>query len=248
MSSNEKNGGLPTYEDSIHSGPSQTPHLERLQPNRAHSPSRGQQILDRLTIVRSQQIREVIENHVIPTVERQASYGIAQTTIAIIPSDVPLQAPEPEKSEFSFDIASTKQVEVIGFSSNEEPLIVRLEGQKNRTEFWRPQANIDELERVLQDSLNTSPYLKPPSPVHKTPPAPARPVRRSIFGRIVDAVNQEERSPSGKPEVGTRAIAAGRQVLARARLEEICLRTVNEFGLYDTMSKQCIIIRVDARC
>jgi len=39
-----------------------------------------------------------------------------------------------------------------------------------------------------------------------------------------------------------------RMVVVKARLEEICLRTVSEFGLYDTMSKQCVIIRVDARC
>jgi hypothetical protein len=242
MSGNEKGDFLPSYEDSVHSGASQTNRFETFQPNR------GQQLLDRLTIVRSQQIREVIDSHVIPAVEQQASYGIAQTTIAMIPSDVPLPAPEAEKSEFSFDTPNTKNVEVIGFSSDEEPLIVRLEGQKNRIEFWRPQPIIDELERVLQDSLNASGYLKPPSPVQKTPQVPVKPARRNLFGRIVDAMSQEEKSPSGNPEVGTRPITAGGQVLVRVRLEEICLRTVNEFGLYDTMSKQCIIIRVDARC
>jgi hypothetical protein len=37
-------------------------------------------------------------------------------------------------------------------------------------------------------------------------------------------------------------------VLVEARLEEICLRTVTDFGLYDTMSRQCVIVRIDARC
>jgi hypothetical protein len=31
-------------------------------------------------------------------------------------------------------------------------------------------------------------------------------------------------------------------------LEELCLRTVNEFGLYDTLARQCVIVRVNARC
>jgi hypothetical protein len=31
------------------------------------------------------------------------------------------------------------------------------------------------------------------------------------------------------------------------RLEEICLRTVSEFGLYDTMTKQCVIVKADAK-
>lgn len=37
-------------------------------------------------------------------------------------------------------------------------------------------------------------------------------------------------------------------VMVKARLEEICLRTVSDFGLYDTISKQCVIIKVDAQC
>ena len=68
---------------------------------------------------------------------------------------------------------------------------------------------------------------------------------------MVPSLEPEERSPSGNPEVGTRAVEVDRNsglVLVRARLEDISLRTVNEFGLYDTMSKQCVIVRVDARC
>ena len=40
-------------------------------------------------------------------------------------------------------------------------------------------------------------------------------------------------SPSGNPEVGVRQVDIAGQVLVNVRLEEICLRTVNEFGLYD---------------
>jgi hypothetical protein len=40
----------------------------------------------------------------------------------------------------------------------------------------------------------------------------------------------EERSPSGNPEVGVRQDASGfGMVLVKARLEELCLRTVTEF-------------------
>ncbi|KAF2195263.1 hypothetical protein K469DRAFT_722525 [Zopfia rhizophila CBS 207.26] len=238
MSRNEKDGFLPSYEESIN-------------PNPTASPSRGQQILDNLTLVRAQHIRSVINDQIIPLVEQQAMYGIAQTTIAMVPSDVVLPTEETEKSEFSFDSGNEKKIEVIGFSSAEEPKLIRLEGQLNRTEFWRPQAIVQELERVLKESLNASPHLKPASPVRREPePIPQRPVRRNFFGRMADAMNQEERSPSGNPEVGVRPqpMEGLDQVLVKARLEGICLRMVNEFGLYDTMTKQCIIIRIDARC
>lgn len=240
MSQNEKGSSLPSYEDSINSA---------FTPASTQSTSRGQQLLDQLTIVRAQHIRTVINTHIIPLVEQQALYGIAQTTIAMIPSDISLPAPEAVKSEFSFDTENEKKVEVIGFSSDDEPQIVRLEGQMNRTEFWRPQNIILELETVLKDSLNASPHLKLPSPRQPvTQQVPPKQPRKKFFERMADAMSQETRSTSAHPEVGFRQPDTEGQVLVKVRLEDICLRTVNDFGLYDTMSKQCIIIRVDARC
>ncbi|KAG9190244.1 hypothetical protein G6011_08332 [Alternaria panax] len=112
--------------------------------------SRGQTILDQLSTTRTHHIQFVIERHVIPLIEERVTYGIAQTTIAMLPSDIPLPAVE-EKSEFSFDSSDSKPVEVIGFSSEDEPKVVRLEGQMNRTEFWRPQVVIVELEQGMEE-------------------------------------------------------------------------------------------------
>ncbi|KAH7390594.1 hypothetical protein BKA66DRAFT_39348 [Pyrenochaeta sp. MPI-SDFR-AT-0127] len=236
MPPNEKDGLPPPYSEAYIT--------------RTKSPSRGQTILDQLTLTRAHHIQAVIDTHIIPLVEAQAAYGIAQTTIAMVPSDIPLPVPE-EKSEFSFDTDDAKAVEVIGFSSEEAPKVVRLEGQMNRTEFWRPQAVIVELERVLRESLNASPHLR--SPTSQTGfgrsefDSPQQ-SRRKFLSRLMPSLGPEERSPSGNPEVGVKPMESMGLVLVKARLEEICLRTVSEFGLYDTMSKQCVIIRVDARC
>jgi hypothetical protein len=238
MSRNEKEPSLPSYEDSVAGSSTGTSQINRVQ-----APPRGQQLLDQLTLVRAEHIRSVIDDHIFPLVEKQALYGISRTLIAMIPSDVPIPAPA-EKSEFSFD-TDEKKVEVIGFSSDEEPQIVRLEGQMDRTEFWRVQSVVEELERRLKDALNASPNIRAPSPREAQPPAPKP--SRNFFGRIADRMNQEERDPNGNPEVGVKQPEVG-QVLVKVRLEEIVLRTVNDFGLYDTMSKQCVIIRVDARC
>lgn len=117
MSRNEKDELPPAYTD--------VPDFSRSNTHR------GQQILDQLTLTRTHHIRSVINTHIIPLVEKRASYGIAKTTIAILPSDIPLPAAR-EKSEFSFDTDTSKDVEILGFVSEEEPEIIRLEGQMNR--------------------------------------------------------------------------------------------------------------------
>lgn len=219
-------------------------------PFRSNTP-RGQALLDQLTLTRSTHIQNMIDAHILPIVESQASFGIAQTTIALLPSDIPLPAVE-EKSEFSFDTASTKPVEVIGFSSEEEPKVVRLEGQMNRTEFWRVQAIIEELERALRERLNASAVLRNPTrPISEFEGAGAArtPSRRiALLSRVMPSLGPERRSASGNPEVGVREMDNAGLVLVKARLEELCLRTVNEFGLFDTLARQCVIVRVDARC
>ncbi|OAL01358.1 hypothetical protein IQ06DRAFT_293450 [Phaeosphaeriaceae sp. SRC1lsM3a] len=215
-------------------------------PFRSNTP-RGQALLDQLTLTRSTHIQSMIDTHILPIVESQASFGIAQTTIAMLPSDIPLPAIE-EKSEFSFDTASTKPVEVIGFSSEEEPKIVRLEGQMNRTEFWRVQAIIEELERALRERLNASAVLRNPTRPISEFEEPTRTSRRSLLSRVMPSLGPEKKSPSGNPEVGVKQMDNAGLVLVKARLEELCLRTVNEFGLFDTMARQCVIVRVDARC
>jgi hypothetical protein len=230
MSRNEKQASPPPYSE--YSSPS----------------SRGQTILDQLSTTRTHHIQSVIERHVIPLIEERATYGIAQTTIAMLPSDIPLPAVE-EKSEYSFDTSDSKPVEVVGFSSEEEPKVVRLEGQMNRTEFWRPQVVILELERMLSENLNANPVLRSPRGDGRAgADSGQRQSKRGFLSRVMPSLGPELRSPSGNPEVGVKQLEQGRMVVVKARLEEICLRTVSEFGLYDTMSKQCVIIRVDARC
>jgi len=232
MSRNEKQASPPPYSE-----------------YNAPTSSRGTTILNQLSTTRTHHIQSVIERHIIPLIEERVTYGIAQTTIAMLPSDIPLPAVE-EKSEFSFDTADTKPVEVVGFSSEDEPKVVRLEGQMNRTEFWRPQVVIVELERLLSENLNANPVLRSPRGEGRgVESAVQRQGVRGLLSRVMPSLGPEMRSPGGNPEVGVKQqLNQGGMVVVKARLEEICLRTVSEFGLYDTMSKQCVIVRVDARC
>ena len=233
MSQNEKHDLPPSYSETPVFSPSSSTY-------------RGQQILDQLTLARTHHIRSVIESHIIPLVEQQASYGISQTVVAMIPSDVPLP-PVAEKSEFSFDTDS-KSVEVIGFASDQEPKVVRLEGNMNRTEFWRPQPVVVELERALREMLSTSAHLNPAgTALVESEPKPRQQSKRSFLSKMVGSTKREGKSPAEDSEMNAGRLAGGGSVLVAARLEWLSLRTLSEFGLYDTMARQCIIIQVDAR-
>jgi hypothetical protein len=212
----------------------------------SNSTNRGQQILDQLTLARTHHIRSVIESHIIPLVEQQASYGISQTVIAMIPSDVPLP-PVAEKSEFSFDTDSSP-VEVIGFASDQEPKVVRLEGHMNRTEFWILRPVVVELERALREILSTSAHLSLVGTAQmESGPKPRQQSKRSFLSKMVGSTKGEGKSPVEHTEITSGQLPGGGSVLTAARLEWLSLRTLSEFGLYDTMARQCIIVQVDAR-
>lgn len=80
----KSDGSLPTYEESIGQGSNPDPKLPR-----------GQQIIDDITISRSQNISYVAGKHVIPEVERRAREGQAKTVIVLLPSDI---VPQDEES------------------------------------------------------------------------------------------------------------------------------------------------------
>jgi hypothetical protein len=208
MSSTEKDSLPPSYTDSIPLPPSLLTHLSQTRTTHIHS---------------------TVTTHILPVISHHASLGIASTTIALLPSDTPLPAVA-ENPDFTFDTSNTKAVEVVGFSSGEEPNVIRLEGVMNRTEFWRVLNGDVEVERV-QEAVR-----------HQRQP------QRTFLSRIIPSLKLERRSPGGNPEVGVRQNSATvGSVVVKARVEEICLRTVSEFGLYETMAKQCVVVKVDAR-
>lgn len=94
--------------------------------------------------------------------------------------------------------------------------------------------------------MNASPHLRSPIRERGEFEMPQK-QKRSFLAKFVGR-GEEERSPSGNPEVGVKRMDESGLVLVKARLEEISLRTLSDFGLYDTMSKQCVIIRINARC
>jgi hypothetical protein len=222
MSSTEKDSLPPSYTDSIPLPPSLLTHLSQTRTTHIHS---------------------TVTTHILPVISHHASLGIASTTIALLPSDTPLPAVA-ENPDFTFDTSNTKAVEVVGFSSGEEPNVIRLEGVMNRTEFWRVHAVVEELEKTLSKRLNGDVEVERVQEAVRHQRQP----QRTFLSRIIPSLKLERRSPGGNPEVGVRQNSATvGSVVVKARVEEICLRTVSEFGLYETMAKQCVVVKVDAR-
>lgn len=127
----------------------------------------------------------------------------------------------------------------------------------NRTEFWRAPSVIEDMEVQLKVNLDvaatTAIESSQSNSASSSSAAQSQNVRggattttkRGFLGRLANVIAQEKHSSPF--EVRGKGGEAGK-VVVKVRLEEICLRTVNEFGLYDTLSKPCVTVRVDARC
>lgn len=124
---------------------------------------------------------------------------------------------------------------MLGFGGDDAPTVVRLAGDVNSAAFWRQPAVIEELRVQLGQTLNDGRMASVPV----AQPREEKKVKKGLFGR---------RGKGEQVEGDKRAEEYDGQVGVRVGLEEICLRTTNEFGLYDTLSRVCVVVRVDARC
>jgi hypothetical protein len=215
----------------------------------------GQGLVDTLTSVRAKHIRSVVDSEIYPLISDRASQGLSKSTFALIPSNV--------VSETSpHDLGCTQESqgpEIIGLANDDDEDVseIRLQGNLNRFEFWRQPDVVKELALVLRDRLSSSSRLldellpppppTPPEPRHVPTPEPSK--ARSFLGRS---------KASSSSSVSKQNVVAPQPVVmqeerrsnvdVKVDLEEICLRTMSDFGLYETISRPVVIVRVDARC
>ncbi|KAK7180919.1 uncharacterized protein CC84DRAFT_1149351 [Paraphaeosphaeria sporulosa] len=233
MSEKHEPASPPSYTDSLRS---------QLTSTSSSAPGRGQSLLDTITLTRATTIRAAIHTSILPLLSSRAAMGLPSTVLALLPSDFPLP-PLPEKNEFSFEgYAGAEKAEdavkVIAGNGVEEAVeAVRLSGEGNTSAFWRVPAAVEELERGLRDVLNDG-RVGASAVVREVGEAKKEKERRGFFGRRKE----------GKVEESVVVGDGGGLVAVRVKVEEICLRTTNEFGLYDTMNRQCVVVRVDAGC
>jgi hypothetical protein len=237
---------MSSEKDDFASPPSYTDSLRPQSASITSFPAPGQSLLDTITLTRATTIRSAIHTSILPLLSSRAAKGLPSTVLALLPSDIPLPPP-PEKNEFSFvGYAGAERAEdavkVISEDGGEEAVVaVRLSGEANTAAFWRLPAVVEEVERSLTGILNDR-RGSAPAVVREVGEAKEK-ERRGFFGRGKKRGKvQEESDAAGSVEGG------GDRVSVKVKVEEICLRMTNEFGLFDTMNRQCVIVRVDAGC
>jgi hypothetical protein len=124
------------------------------------------------------------------------------------------------------------QVEAIGLlDSDEQCEEVNLEEDIDTEEFWNQPETLRDLQRLLTTSISSSSFLESEESL------PARPVAttsRNIFGR---------KKSAPVPAV----IPKRQQIEVKASQEDMAYRIESEFGLYETLTKPAIVVRVDTR-
>jgi hypothetical protein len=110
---------------------------------------------------------------------------------------------------------------------------VRLEEEIDTEEFWNQPETLRDLQRLLTTSIPSSSFYEPEEqlPVR---PAPVQ-ISRSFFGR------KKAGSPS-QPVIPKR-----QHIDVKVASEDMCYRVENDFGLYETIARPAIVIRVDTK-
>lgn len=103
---------------------------------------------------------------------------------------------------------------------------------------------------MLQEKLSSSPIFSgdsktgmEPEPLITAPMSPpSQPEKRGFFGRRSSAKQPVQvATPVVKPVKSNR-------LDVKVDLEEVCLRTVSSFGLFETVTRPAVIVRVNANC
>jgi len=122
---------------------------------------------------------------------------------------------------------------LVGYSSEEPPVLVQLEGEHDTMEFWRQ----PEALRILQEQVLAaiSDTLPPPADDTPVPPRAMLPGKTSFFGRKLGEA------------FAISAAAAPLKAPVAVRADHHCVffRTENEYGLYHTVDGQAVALTVE---
>ncbi|KAL8959048.1 MAG: hypothetical protein Q9183_005711 [Haloplaca sp. 2 TL-2023] len=151
------------------------------------------------------------------------------TTLVLVPSNVTGLQPPTDFSSTKSKPAAGLDGTFIGFRAEESPILVPLQGPENRLETWQRPATLHRLEDHLRRRLSQEGYRMSTNETQAMPPTPSR-----IAGsRDVDWKYVERNG-----------LAAG-QMRMNVRMDEVCLRTENAMGLYETRSGKAVIVTVE---
>jgi hypothetical protein len=189
-----------------------------------------------VTAARAEHTRRIGDEKICPSIRRRADDGLSKTTIILIPSNL--------------DMAKTTDaIEIVDFHGHEEEVEqVQLEGNLNRLEFWKQPDVIKELRYVLEERLSASPiprdFGQKTTPVQEiAPPAVGTQKRKGLFDRRPSKQATDENIANPDPSSSSKV--PSNRIDVKVALEDICIRTVSDFGLYETVTQPVVVVTVD---
>lgn len=254
----------PSYQESFEaSNISQfyaSPHFQsdsRPQASHLHS---------RLSNTRTNHIDSVITSSILPLIHHRVTTGLSRTAVALLPSPSIQTSPIPPNpdsktnslyTDDAIDFKSTTILGLVSHDSDEDLQQLPLTTPMDTTQFWSQDMVVDELRRTLGEKLaneglgafeagkSTIAVDAVDEQVQEPKPTPAI-KSRGFFSRKPSSSVAEARS-SGDRRVVQQELVTGRAkdtIDVDVRLDEICLRTQSAFGLYETLTKPALIVRV----
>ncbi|CAF9934976.1 hypothetical protein IMSHALPRED_010058 [Imshaugia aleurites] len=171
-----------------------------------------------IAAARTSLISSLLNTHVTPHLHQSALSGLSNTTLILVPSNV--ASLQPAGKTASEGPSET----IVGFPSAENLTLVRLHGQENSLVFWQQLAVMQELLQQLRSHLRNSGH-------------------RVIDGNETSL--QGPKSPTAEWRTVQKETLGNGEANVRVDLKEVCMRTENEMGLYETRSGKAVVVKVE---
>ncbi|KAF6228367.1 hypothetical protein HO133_008097 [Letharia lupina] len=184
-------------------------------PQQNHSPS---YLPQNIAAARTSLISSLLTTYITPHLHESALSGLASTTLILVPSNVSsLQPPGETGSKGASET-------IVGFPSSENLTMVRLHGQENSLEFWRQLAVMQELGQQMRTHLRNSGHR--------------------VIGDNETSL-QGPKSPNADWRTVPKETLGNGEVRVQVETMDICLRTENDMGLYETKTGKAVVVKVD---
>lgn len=165
----------------------------------------------------------------------RAQRGLSKSTLLLLPSDQGNLVVCVQNLELTMrPIEHGRHGVLVGYSEDEMPVIILLEGRIDTIEFWMQQEAV----KQLQSQMLTAVSNDLPNSIEEPTPSPGAVLpKTSIFSRKPAKAAERPR--------GNRIVKPSARV--EALFEEAYFRSENEFGLYETHRSKCVSLTVDVR-
>lgn len=198
----------------------------------------GTDIISEIDHQRRELVSSAIERHISPVLRRQARYGISGSTTLLEPYEPPAFSHEKSSTNNAKD---QKHGEIVS-PSDDDLVIAQLEGEENSLEFWSQPSVAQELKQQLLDILSTfSDFTDSSSRAREANPEPEAASSRIGWRKRAKKASESFRAVQMSPAQSSERV---RVTIDR---EGIVLRTVNDFGLYETVTKPAVIVRINTQ-